>query len=301
MEHVPMSLIITGASGELGRRTAELLLETGGVSPADVVLVTRSTAKLADLAARGAQVRHGDFDDPATLPGAFAGATRVLIISTTELGTRVTGHLAAVAAAKEAGARLIAYTSIPNPDPARNPAPVVPDHAKTEEAIVASGVPYTFLRNSLYSELWRAMMEAPGALASGELVYNTGDGAIANVSREDAAAAAAAVLAGGDEHAGKAYDLTGPELLTGPQLADLYAWAGARAVKATPIDDAAMVAFMVRQGLPEDAAEIWAAMGKAIREGALNQVTEDVERLTGRKPATVRQVLEAAGVGVSRS
>jgi NAD(P)H dehydrogenase (quinone) len=296
-----MSLIITGASGELGRRTAELLLETGGVDPADVVLVTRSPGKLAGLATRGAQVRRGDFDDPATLPGAFAGATRVLIISTTELGSRVTGHIAAVEAAREAGARLIAYTSIPNPDPARNPAPVVPDHAKTEEAIAASGVPYTFLRNSLYSELWRAMMEAPGALASGELVYNAGDGAIANVSREDAAAAAAAVLAGGDEHAGKAYDLTGPELLTGPQLADLYAWVGARPVKATPVDDPAMAAFMVAQGLPEDAAEIWAAMGKAIREGALNQVTGDVERLTGRKPASVRQVLEAAGVGVTRS
>jgi NAD(P)H dehydrogenase (quinone) len=92
VEHVAMSLIITGASGELGRRTAELLLKTDGVDPADVVLVTRSTDKLADLAARGAQVRRGDFDDPATLPGAFAGATRVLVISTTEIGTEAGGQ-----------------------------------------------------------------------------------------------------------------------------------------------------------------------------------------------------------------
>lgn len=118
-------------------------------------------------------------------------------------------------------------------------------------------------------------------------------------SPADTAAAAAAVLAGGDERVGQAYDLTGPELLTGPQLADLFAWVGARAVKATPVDDRAMVAFMVGQGLPEEAAEIWATMGKAIREGALNQVTGDGERLTGRKPATVRQVLEAAHVGLS--
>lgn len=290
-----MSLVITGASGELGRRTAELLLDTDGIEPADVVLTTRSPDKLADLAARGVQVRHADFSDPATLPAAFAGATRALIISTVDLGVRVAGHLAALQAAKEAGAQLVAYTSIPNPDPSSNPALVVPDHARTEEAIIRSGVPYTFLRNSLYSEY--RITEAQGARAGGKYTFNTGDGAAAYVSREDCAAAAAAVLAGGDEHANRAYDITGPELLSGFQLADLYASVGGKGVVGVPVDDAGFVAFIVRLGLPEPVGELLASMGRAIREDQLNQLTTDVERLTGRKPAGVRQVLEAAGVG----
>lgn len=290
-----MSLVITGASGELGRRTAELLLDADVVNPADVVLITRTPGKLDDLAARGAQVRYGDFDDPASLPGAFAGATRVLLISTVDVGARVAGHLAAVAAAQEAGAQLIAYTSIPNPDPARNPSLVVPDHAKTEEAVLRSGVFYTFLRNSLYSEY--RIAEAQGAQASGKFTFNSGEGAAAYVSREDCAAAAAAVLAGGDEHANKSYDITGPELLTGAQLTDLYASVTGSDVASVQVDDTAFAAFIVGLGLPEAAGELLASMGKAIRQGQLAALTGDFERLTGRKPASVREVLEAAGVG----
>jgi hypothetical protein len=112
-----MTLVITGASGNLGHRTAELLLETDGVDPADVVLLTRSPDKLADLAARGAQVRAADFSDAGTPSSAFAGATRVLLVSTDALGdARIAQHQAAIDAAKAAGAQLIAYTSIPTPD-----------------------------------------------------------------------------------------------------------------------------------------------------------------------------------------
>ena len=186
-----MSLLITGASGNLGRRTAELLLDTEGVDAADVVLVTRDPGKLDDLAARGATVRHGDFDDPASLVSAFAGATRVLIVSTDVVGARVAQQQAAIDAAKAAGARLIAYTSIPNPVD-DNPAGVVPDHAATERALVASGVPYTFLRNALYAEY--RVPEAQHAIATGSFQHDTGDGATAYVSREDCAAAAAAGL-----------------------------------------------------------------------------------------------------------
>jgi NAD(P)H dehydrogenase (quinone) len=293
-----MSLLITGASGNLGRRTAELLIDTDGVDAADVILISRSPDSLADLAARGATVRHGDFSDPATLSAAFAGATRVLIISTDSIGgARVTEQQAAIDAAKAAGAQLIAYTSLPNPDPAENPALVVPDHAATEAAILASGVPYTFLRNALYSEY--RIPEAEGALASGAFAYNSGDGASAYVSREDCAAAAAAVLGGGDEHANQAYDITGPEALTGPQLAEIYAAVGHTAVAAVPVDDAAFIAGAVSHGLPQPVAELLASFGAAIRTGALDQLTGDVARLTGRAPASVAEVLEAAGIAVS--
>jgi NAD(P)H dehydrogenase (quinone) len=282
-----MSLIITGASGHLGRRTAELLLDTEGVDAADVVLVTRTPSRLDDLAARGAEVRRGDFSEPSSLPGAFAGATRVLIVSTDVVGERVPGHEAAIAAARDAGATLIAYTSIPNPVP-ENPAAVAADHRATEEALRASSVAWTFLRNALYAEY--RIPEARAAAASGTFHHNMGAGRTAYVSREDCAAAAAAVLAGGDEHANKAYDITGPELLGGADLARLYG------AQEAPVDDEAFVAGLVAAGLPEAAARLLASFGQAIREGYLDQRSGDVEALTGRAPRRVADVLAAAGV-----
>jgi NAD(P)H dehydrogenase (quinone) len=283
-----MSLVITGASGNLGRRTAELLLDTEGVDAADVVLITRNAAALDDLAARGATVRQGDFREPATLPAAFAGARRVLIVSTDAVGARIAHQRAAIDAAKAAGATLIAYTSIGNPTEG-NPAGVVPDHRATEEALKASGVAYTMLRNALYSEY--RLPEAQAAIASGQFHHNQGDGVTAYVSREDCAAAAAAVLAGGDEHADKAYDITGPELLGGADLARIYGAVGGTAVAAIGVDDDAFMAGLVAAGVPAPAAPLLASFGRAIREGQLAQLSGDVEALTGRAPRSVGDVL----------
>lgn len=290
-----MSLVITGASGHLGRRTAELLLDTDGVDAGDVVLLTRSPDKLADLAARGAQVRHADFAAQDTLPAAFAGGTRVLLISIDAGGGRVDQHKAAIAAAAAAGAHLIAYTSYPNPDPDRNPASVVPDHAETEAAILGCGVPHTFLRNNVYSE-YVGLFSTQSPFNEGTFVHNLGGGASAYVSREDCAAAAAAVLAGGDEHANKAYDIAGPEALTGTELAEIYASVGAVKVEAVSVDDVGWVTDAVAHGLPEQAAQNVASFGRAIREGALGQRTGDVEQLTGRNPISVLDVLKGLKV-----
>lgn len=284
-----MSLVITGAGGHLGRRAAELLLEQ--TDPSGVVLLTRNPDSLADFAARGASVRRADFADPSTLSAAFAGATRVLLISTDVVGARVEGHRAAIDAAVAAGASLIAYTSIPNPVPS-NPAAVVPDHAATEQALKDSGAGWTFLRNALYSEY--RIPEFQGAAASGTFAYNSGDGASAYVSREDCAAAAVAVLLGGDEHAGKAYDITGAEAFTGAQLAELYASVSGRPVEAAPVDDATFIAGLESHGIPAPAAQLIASFGIAIREGQLNQVSTAVQDLTGRAPIALRDVLATA-------
>jgi NAD(P)H dehydrogenase (quinone) len=285
-----MSIVISGAGGQLGRRTAELLADDPDVDFGDVVLVTRDTDALADLAARGAQVRHGDFDDPATLTTAFAGADRLLLISTDVVGRRVAQHQAAVDAAQAAGASLIVYTSVPSPGP-ENPAQVCPEHFATEAAIRASGVPFTFLRNALYSEL--RINDAKGAIASGTFAHNLGDGRVAPVSREDCAAVAAAVLAGGD-HAGQIYDVTGPELLGADDLAAAFAALGGVEVAAHELDDAAFAALVVSHGLPPFVGELVASLGRAIREGHFAQHTTVVADLTGRAPRTLQDVLEGA-------
>ena len=279
-----MSLVINGVSGSLGRRVAELVLE----QTSDVVLLTRTPEQLSGL---DAEIRRADFDDPDSLDGAFAGGSRMLLVSLPVIGARVPQHTAAIAAAARAGVGFIAYTSIVNPGP-ENPAAVAAEHLATEEALRASGVEWAFLRNSIYADLQPTSARA--ALASGRLVTNMGDGRTAYVTREDCARVAAAVLLG-TGHEGKSYDVTGPVALSAADLAALYADVGGRPVEVVSVDDAAYAAGLVEHaGLLPAVAEIYATFGAATRKGALSAQTDVVERLTGRAPASVRELLEAA-------
>lgn len=283
-----MTIAITGASGSLGRATAELLLKT--VDPRDVVLTTRRPQALADLAGAGADVRQADFSDPATLTEAFSGVERLLLISTDAVGARVDQHRAAIAAATAAGVGHIVYTSVPEPVPA-NPALVVPDHAATEAALRESPAAWTFLRNNLYAELQIGVVQA--ALTSGRFPTNAGTGAAAYVSREDCAAAAAAVLTQ-DGHAGRAYDVTGPVAVRSADLATLAGALGDRAVELVGLDDAGFAAQLRGAGLPDGAVELVASFGAATREGFLATVTNTVEELTGRAPIPTAAVVRRA-------
>lgn len=279
-----MSIVITGASGHLGRRVAELVLE----QTADVILTTRLPEALSGL---GGDVRRADFDDPASLDAAFAGGSRLLLISLPTIGARVPQHVNAVDAAARAGVSHISYTSIVNPGP-ENPAAVAVEHLETEEAIRASGLAWTFLRNSIYADL--QPRNAAAAIASGRLVTNTGDGRTAYITRQDCAAVAAAVLLG-DGHDGQAYDVTGAEALSADDLAALYAELGGTPVEVIQVDDATYAAGLVEHaGMPAAMADIYATFGAATRNGALSAQTDVVERLTGQAPDTVRELLAAA-------
>jgi NAD(P)H dehydrogenase (quinone) len=282
-----MTIAITGAAGHLGRLTAQLLLDR--VDAGEVVLVTRRPDAIADLADAGAIVRHGDFDAPDSLPAAFAGVDRLLLISTDVLGNRVAQHTAAIEAAAGAGVRHIVYTSIVNAG-SEVPLVVSHEHGATEQAIRDRGLRWTALRNGLYSEF--QVGAAARAAASGQLVQNNGDGATAYVSREDCAAAAAAVLTT-DGHEDRAYDITGPELVTQAQFAALVADLTGRPVEVVAIDDDAAVKGLVAAGIPAEAAPAYASFGTAVREGVLGGVSPAVEDLTGRAPRSLRDVLEA--------
>jgi NAD(P)H dehydrogenase (quinone) len=282
-------IAISGASGQLGRLAAERVLREH--DPADVILATRNPAVLGEFAARGADVRRADFDDPASLRAAFAGAERLLLISATDLQRRIAQHQAAIDAAKQAGVRHVIYTSGSKPAPP-NPAAVAPSHHATEQALAASGLAYTVLRNSLYAEYQAA--EARRAIDTGLLAHNRGAGRVAYVARDDCAAAAAAVLLRGG-HEGQTYDVTGEELFDAAALAALYAELGGRPVAERPIDDAAFVAGLVgssTDGHLRYGAELLASFGKAIREGYLDVRSGAVAKLTGRAPRTLREVLE---------
>ncbi|MGX6605335.1 SDR family oxidoreductase [Micromonosporaceae bacterium Da 78-11] len=282
-----MTVAITGASGELGRATAELVLQT--TDPGEVVLTTRNPDSLSAFADRGASVRRADFSDQNTLATAFAGVDRLLLVSTDAVGARLDQHLAAVTAAFRAGVRHIAYTSYPRPVPA-NPALVVADHAATERAIRDSGMSWTMLRNNLYTH-----MQVPGverAAASGRLVASSGEGATAYVTRSDCAAAAAAVLTQ-NGHENRAYDITGPRAWSAADLASLAGDLGGREVELVQVEDAAYRDGLLRAGLPQPLAELLTSFAAGARQGFADDVSTAVQDLTGRPPVALEEVVRA--------
>lgn len=287
-----MKLLITGASGHLGRATADRLLAQ--VNPGDLILATRSPESLNDYAYRGVSVREADFDRPETLAAAFAGADRMLLISTDALGQREPQHRAAIEAAVAAGVGFIAYTSFPSSGPHD---PLSVEHAAAEQQIRQSGLEWCVLRNFPYAENEiDAMREA---LARGELVTNTGDAPTAFVSRADCAAVAAAVLTGGgspEGHAGRVYDVTGPELVTAADRAALFAALGGRPVPLRHVDDQTLAQELsAASGLPLPVAlGIVGGIGGTTRAGVFAVLSDAVERLTGTPARTLRSVLEEA-------
>lgn len=294
-------IIVSGASGAFGRQTAELLIEA--VDPGRLILTSRTPDKLADLAARGAHVRFADFDDPASLDAAFAGGTRMLLISTARVGSRVGQHVAAMRAAVEAGVEHIAYTSLLGVAREGNPAIVKRDHLATEQALARSGAAWTFLRDSQYAEAIAGAM-VPPALAMGRLPDNAHDGRIAFVSRDDCVAVAATVLRT-DGHRNQAYDLTGPEIWTIPQALALAAEIAGKPIEVVPVDDDGMFAHFDAMGIPRHASdevisgpipwcsEDMVTFGASIREGYFDSQTDCVERITGQKPKGLREVMLA--------
>ncbi|MQA83848.1 MAG: NAD(P)H-binding protein [Streptosporangiales bacterium] len=281
-----MSIVISGASGQLGRRAAERLLER--VPPRDVVLVTRRPEELAYLADRGAEVRRGDFDGAEMLRQAFAGGERLLLVSTSAVGRRVPQHRVAVDAAAAAGIGHVVYTSLSGPT-ADNPAEVTWEHKTTEEILRDSGLTWTFLRNAIYAE--HQVPGAAEAIAAGKLVDNRGDGRVAFVSRADCAAAAVAVLTS-DGHENVVYDVTGPELLSSADAAALLGELAGRPVEHHSVSDIELMERLRAASLPEERVRIATSLGTAVRTGHMDQLSSAVQDLTGRRPQSLREVFE---------
>lgn len=285
------TLLVTGASGQLGRSVINHLLDTFKVPAAKIIATTRTPANLADLAARGVTIREANFDDQASLAKAFAGAERVLIISTNELaiqGKRREQQLAAVAAAKQAGVGHLHYTSMPNTEPGSAVA-FAPDHYDTEQAIKASGIPYTIFRNGWYDE--NLFMAAPQILASGHWYTSAGDGAISYGARDDYAAAIAAGLAS-DASESTTYTLTGPKAYTTAEVAALITEVTGKPIQIVQLSDEALTEGIKAAGLPEPIAKVLVSFDAATRAGDLGMVTDSVEKLSGRKSVSLKQFIE---------
>jgi NAD(P)H dehydrogenase (quinone) len=283
-----MNLIVTGASGQLGRLVALQLLERASADK--IILITRRPHALTDLAERGADVRYGDFDEPESLPAAFAGGERMLLIATNNIGGRTHQHRAALEAAKAAGVRHVAYTSLTNPAPDHPTGDVAREHLETEELLMSSGMAWTSLRYGAFADLQVPL----GAIAVdyGKLVTNAGDGRIVPISRQDCAEAAVAVLTS-DGHEGKIYDVTGPEALSQADIAALFSEVSGRPVEVVPIGDRRLTWALTRLGTPKAVARGIVNLGVATRENYFDVMDSAFETLTGRDARPLRDVLIA--------
>jgi NAD(P)H dehydrogenase (quinone) len=281
------TFLVSGAGGKFGRIVVErLLAEQAGKAIAG----SRDPARLADLAAKGAETRRVDFDDPASLDAAFRGVDRLLIVSTDALGVpglRIRQHRAAVDAAARAGVGHVVYTSMPRPEPG-SLIPFAPDHYETEQALLKSGLAHTILRNSWYAE--NLLMSLPQVLASGKWFSAAGEGRVAHVARADAAAAAAEALV---STPGGRLDVTGPELLTIREIAATAADVFAKPVEVVPVSDAELVAGLAAAGVPAAIAALIVAFDANTRAGGADVRSDAVEKLTGAPPRRLREVLAA--------
>jgi NAD(P)H dehydrogenase (quinone) len=280
------TILITGAAGQLGQRVIHHLLETYKVPAANLIAATRDPSKLASLAAKGVTTRKADFDDAATLEAAFKDVDRLLIISTDALavpGQRLKQHKTALEAAVKAGVKHIAYTSMPAPD--NSVVTFALDHLGTENAIKASGLPYTIVRNAWYMDNYLHGM--PHNLQSGSWYTASGDGKVPNISREDCALAIAAALASGTIESAT-YTLTGSESLSANQIAAVIADAVGKPLKAVLVTDEQLGQGMRGAGLPDFVADMLVSADANIRAGNFDHVTDDFAKLTGKQPEKLK-------------
>ncbi|WP_137718686.1 SDR family oxidoreductase [Methylobacillus flagellatus] len=280
-------IVITGANGQLGRLVIQSLLEK--IPATQIVAAVRSPEKAQDIAALGVQVRQADYNRPDTLDAAFNGASKVLLISSSEVGSRVAQHQAVIAAAQRAGVSLLAYTSLLRAD--TTPLALASEHVATEQALKASGIPFVLLRNGWYTENYAASIQP--ALAHGAFIGSAGAGRIASASRADYAQAAATVIAS-EGQAGLIYELAGDEAYT---LADFAAELSRQAGQRVSYHDLPQAAFadaLAGAGLPPAFAALLADSDAGAAKGALFDDGRQLSRLIGRPTTAYASVIAAS-------
>lgn len=295
-------IVISGASGDLGRRVTDLLLATA--PHADLTLVTRTPENLRQRETQGLRVCRGDYREAGSLDAAYSGGEILFLISGLNLGRRVSEHRNAIAAAQRAGIRHIVYTSVGGVQP-NNPALSSKDHYQTELDLRASGLTYTILRNSLYSEIVSNVLLAPG-VATGLIKQATGDGFLAPVAKHDVAQSAATCLLQTERHAGAVYEITGTELLNFHDIAAIGSEVHSVPIKYVPVSAEERLAFFDSVGIPRTYdpnmppsadGHMWASdelvsAEVAVLEGYQAIMSHHVKQITGQEPISLRSVME---------
>ncbi|HHA1934993.1 TPA: SDR family oxidoreductase [Enterobacter ludwigii] len=279
-------IAITGATGQLGQLVIEQLLNT--VPANQIVAIVRNPAKAEALSQQGITVRQGDYADESTLTSALKGVDKLLLISSSEVGQRATQHQNVINAAKAAGVKFIAYTSLLHAD--KSPLGLHVEHVATEKALAESGIPYALLRNGWYTENYLA--SAPPALEHGVFIGAAGEGKIASATRTDYAAAAARVISG-DGHAGNVYELAGDHAWTLSELAAELSKQSGKNVTYQNMSEADFAAALKGVGLPAGLADMLADSDVGASKGGLFDDSHTLSKLIGRPTTPLSESIKA--------
>jgi NAD(P)H dehydrogenase (quinone) len=284
-----MTILVTAASGQLGRLVVDALLERG-VAPADIVATARDTSKLADAAARGVRTAELDYDRPETIAAALDGVDTVLLISSNGMpGARAEGHGNVIDAAKAAGVAKLVYTSVPKATTAEFV--LGGDHKATEEAIAAAGVPAVIARHNWYTENYVADVQR--AAETGVIAASVADGRVASATRADLAAGLAVLLTE-DGHLGEVYDFSGEHAWSYEELAAAASEVTGRDVVYTPLSTEQHVAALEGAGLDAGTAGFVAGIDDGIRRGVLADASGTLATLIGRPTTSLVDGLREA-------
>jgi NAD(P)H dehydrogenase (quinone) len=284
-----MKYAVTGSTGNFGSLAIDSLMKQG-VPAKDIVAVARSAQKAERLKAKGIDVRLADYADRDALKRAFAGVDRLLLVSGSEVGKRVEQHSNAIAAAKDAGVRLVAYTSLIAAD--TSPNPLAGEHVATEAALKASGLEWIILRNNWYTENYAGALA--GAKATGDIGAAVKNGKVGSALRAEYAEAAARALTGSAQ-AGKTYELAGKPWGFS-DLAKVAQELFGRPVAFHTRTEAEQKTALMTIGLPEGLAAFFAAVDVSIEAGSLAHTSGDLEKLLGRKPLGLKEAIVAMNI-----
>lgn len=279
-------ITVTGATGHLGTLVIEELLRRR-VPPQDLRATVRRVEKAAHWQEKGIDVRPGDFNDPDALKYAFAGTERLLVISTDAVGQRIDQHRNAVMAAREAGVKHIAYTSLVDQGAGESDSILAKEHRATEVIVRESGIPYTILRNTFYAEYLLAPVVQ--ALDRGVCASSVGDAKMGGAARLDMAAAAAAVLIE-PGHENKIYEITYPRAWDYREAVEIVSRVSGRHLEYKPVSPEELTQILQGAGVPAETARMIVGMEAPLRAGHLSKVTPDLERLLARPVTSLEQI-----------
>ncbi|MEG3789398.1 SDR family oxidoreductase [Lysobacter sp. CCNWLW3] len=280
-------IVVTGATGQLGRLVIGSLLKK--VPAADLVAAVRNVEKAKDIAALGIQVRQADYNQPSSWDAALQGADKVLLISSSEIGQRTEQHRVVIDAAKRAGVKLLAYTSVLHAD--TSSLGLAGEHRETETALRDSGLPFVLLRNGWYTENYA--MGIPNALSLGAVYGCAGEGRISSAVRADYAEAAAVVLTSGNQ-AGKVYELAGDTAYTLNEFSAEISRQSGKSIGYVNLPEAEYKKALLDAGLPQSLAELLADSDAAVSKGALFDDGKQLSELIGRPTSTLAAAIGAA-------
>jgi NAD(P)H dehydrogenase (quinone) len=285
--HLQSNLLVTGASGQLGRLVVETLLQSGATH---IIAATRTPEKLETWKQRGVEIRKADFADPATLDQAFRGADRMLLISTDALhtpGLRLKQHRNAVAAAAKNGVKHVLYTSLPSPTP-KPEGGLANDHFWTEAALFETNLDWTILRHNIYTD--GIAMRLPRIAESGQFHSATNGGGRSYVTRADCARSDAAALTTMEGR--QILEITGPESITQDHLADILSERTGKQIKHISIPPEELRKNMLQAGTPPFLADALVDFDQSASEGNQAHITQTVKTLTNKAPISVQDFLK---------